>query len=141
MSQTKPDGRKAEQFGKTTGPALARKIGGKPCEDNSNRFMWKGKYAVMKTANPKNPTIGIVDTMLASTDKPLEIVVAAYRRHLEENVFDLYALDIADFRAISYPSRSKRNSGQQHARWNSIMGRSRDSNANKRHGIPNSVSM
>ena len=142
MSQDKNSGRKSNKLGKVTGRALARQIGGEPCGGNSNKFIWKGKYAVMKTASPGNNVIGVYGSMLECVNEPLEIVVAAYRDP-GGNAFSLYALDVADFRApdISRPSKYEKNPPQRHASRKAIEERSRESRANERHGIPRRVTM
>lgn len=143
MGQSSNDGREANVRGKASARALICKIGGVHCGGNANLFEWEDKcgvmkYGVMKTINaPKNTDIGVYTSMLDCREKPLEIVVAA---HWEgKNAYRLCALDVEDFldNDISrLRPPTKKNAEQRQARWECVEKRSRETRANKRHGIP-----
>ena len=122
------------KFGLAAGHALIRVLGWEQCRPGANEFKCKriGKRGVVKTASPGNNTVGVTNPMMTR----LDFVVVAFQRKKgkgdedKKRVFDLYALDIVDYRKISYPPASGRP--EMHARRKQI----EEKRANEQFGVP-----
>jgi hypothetical protein len=100
MPQDRETGAAGDQFGRSTAPIIAARIGAKMQGDGSNAASYEGLRAVIKCARVDTGSVGVTYSMLAD----LDVIIGAFEQ--ENGQFKVYSLKAEFYRARMEPTRS-----------------------------------
>jgi hypothetical protein len=110
MPQDRESGRRASEWGRKTGAAIAKAIGARKLRNNSNECIFEGRQVVIKCAHERTRYVGVLSDMLERIDT----VIGVFER--SDGAFDLRSMSRADYLHLMRTSKSRShvpNRGQQ----------------------------